>query len=352
VGPRPLAHPTPGSGRRVSAPWVVRLPTWLGDTVMALPTIRAIARHTDAPLVLWGRPVFRELLAFTELRFDYLPYRRRRGVGGISDAVRACGDLRARGAQAAVLLPNAFEPALLTRAAGIPRRIGYGTDGRARLLSDAVPEPLPRHTVHETDRFAYLAEHIGAAVDATGDQLIVPNAELEERAAQVLPAGGQYLGIAAGSANTPAKRWAPTGFAELIGRAHREWDAEAVLLGSEADRPINDEIGARVDTPTLDLSGSGLADLMAALLRCRVVVSNDSGAAHLAAALGRPTVVLFGPTDPQRTLPRGPRVVPLSAGSFCAPCNYGDCPLDNRCMHDLTAAMVLEKCAPFWQRHA
>ncbi len=332
----------------MTAPWVVRLPTWLGDTVMALPTLRGVARATGARLVLWGPPAFDELLSHTELRFDYLPYRRRPGVAGVNDAIHAVAELRSRDAAAALLLPNAFEPALLARIAGIPRRIGYPTDGRGALLSDAVPEPEPYPTVHEADRFARLGEYVGGGAPVAADASLAPTEALRRRALELLPPG-DYLGIVAGSANTPAKRWSTTAYAALAELAQQRWDAGVLLLGSDADRATNAAIGNTARVESIDLSGCSLSDLMAALLRCRVVVSNDTGPAHLAAALGRPTVVLFGPTDPRRSAPRGNHVAALSRGDFCQPCGYRDCPLDERCLLDLAATTVLEAAEVLWQ---
>lgn len=335
----------------MTAPWVVRLPTWLGDTVMALPALRAVARATEAPPVFWGPPAFDELLSHTELQFDYLPYRRRPGGGGISDALHAVSELRSRHAAAALLLPNAFEPALLARLAGIPRRIGYPTDGRGPLLSEAVTEAVPRHAVHEADRFTRLGEYAGGAVALPEDTLLAPTAALRRRSLELLPPG-DHLGIVAGSANGPARRWPVKAYAELAELAHQRWGTGVALLGSDADRATNAAIGNTANVDAIDLSGCSLSDLMAALLRCRIVVSNDTGAAHLAAALGRPTVVLFGPTNPRRSGPRGSHVLALSRGDFCQPCGYRSCPLDHRCLQDLSAAAVLEAAEPFWQRDA
>lgn len=332
----------------MSAPWLVRLPNWLGDTVMTLPTVRALARIADGPLLLWGPPGHADVWALSGLDFDYLPYPRRRGLRGFSDAIHACAELRHREPGLALLVTNAFEPALLTAAALVPRRVGFATDGRSALLTDLVPEPHPRHAVHEAERFAAPARHLGADVDLTADAGLNVSDALRERAAALLPPGDRYLGLAAGSANTPFKRWPERSWAELARAAHDAWGAVPVLLGSNADRPVNEEIAARAGVETIDLSGCCLTDLAASLLRCRVVVSNDSGAAHLSAALDRPTAVVFGPTDPARSLPLGARVTAVTTPAFCRPCGFGYCPFDHRCMNDLSAAAVLDAAARWW----
>ncbi|MGD8328915.1 MAG: glycosyltransferase family 9 protein [Acidobacteriota bacterium] len=332
----------------MSAPWVVRLPNWLGDTVMTLPTVRALARIADGPLLLWGPPGHAEVWALSGLDFDYLPYPRRRGLRGVSDAIHACAQLRHREPALALLVTNAFEPALLTAAALVPRRIGFATDGRGALLTDLVPEPYPRHAVHEAERFAAPARHLGAEIDLVADAGLIASDALRARATAVLPPGNRYLGLAAGSANTPFKRWPVAAWAELARTAHDAWGAVPVLLGSNADRPVNEELAALTGVELMDLSGCDLTDLAASLLRCRVVVSNDSGAAHLAAALDRPTVVVFGPTDPARSLPLGTRVAAVTAPTFCRPCGFGYCPFDHRCMNDLSAGAVFDVVARWW----
>lgn len=333
--------------------WAVRLPNWLGDTIMALPTLRAVAA-IGAPPLLWGPPHLEEALRLTDLEFDYIPYRRRRGAAGLGDALHGCTELLHHAPRAMLLLPNAFEPALLAWAARISRRTGYATDGRGPLLNDVVPEPTaPRHTVHEAARFGHLARHLGVDVDLDDGARIEPQRELRARAERHLPAGGAYLGIAAGSANTPAKRWPPERFAELAQRAQQQLGAAVVVVGGSGDRAVNAEITTALearDRPAAhDDTGSRLTDLIATLLRCRVVVSNDNGAAHVAAALGRPTVVIFGPTDPQRSAPLGRDLRLLTAGSFCQPCGYRRCPLDHRCMIDLAVDRVFEAVAELWE---
>ena len=333
----------------MSVDWVVRLPSWLGDTIMALPTLRALARGSNGRLVLWGAAPYGELLASFGMEFDFVPYRRRRSIAGISDAIGTVAALRRERLDAALLLPHAFEAALLTALAGIPRRVGYATDGRARLLSEAIAPPHPGTTRHAADHYAALLEHVGVAAPRPDDQTLEPSPDIERRGRGLLPENVEYIGLVPGSANAPAKRWGSESFASLATYAAGQWDARPVLLGSESDRRTINAVRGSTDAATTDLAGCGIVDLAAAMLRCRVVVSNDTGAAHLAAALGRPTIVLFGPTDPARSCPRGRQVTAFSAGSYCQPCEAEECPLDHRCMTHLTPSAVIEGLAPIWE---
>ena len=119
---------------RMTGEWVVRLPTWLGDTIMAMPTLRRLAVAVTDRLTLWGPGQIQPLLAELGLRTRYVPYRRRSGLAGLRDARRVISELRQLDLDAALLLPNAFEAALIPAIARIPRRVGYATDGRGWLL--------------------------------------------------------------------------------------------------------------------------------------------------------------------------------------------------------------------------
>ena len=332
---------------QVNCTWVVRLPTWLGDTLMALPVLRVIQRSCERT-VLWGPSPYLELLAASGVPSNYLPYRRRCGVAGVSDAIHAVADMRLFRADAILLLPNSFESALLATIAGIPRRVGYPTDGRELLLTDVVSEIRPKHMVHEADRFARLAEHAGfVAAGPNDDRLRI--SEPDNHVTEILLPSNTYVGIFAGSANDPAKRWPVASFAHLIDLLHQEWGIHPVLFGSNADRSVNDAIIAACKTEVANLSGISLTNLASALMKCRMIVSNDTGGAHLSAALGRPTAVVYGPTDPARSCPRGDHVLELSTQRFCQPCGYDECPLDHACMVKLSPDRVLTKLEGFWR---
>lgn len=333
--------------------WVVRLPTWLGDTVMAVPTIRAIARSAPDRLTLWGPEPNARLLAATGVGASVLPYRRRTGARALRDMAAGIGSLARLGARGVVLLPNAFEPALLAYLAGVPRRIGYATQGRAFLLTDPVEPPDPARPVHEAERFAGLLPALHVERPAADDFRLRVPPDLDRRIREHVGNGEPLLGIVPGSANSPAKRWPPEAFATLVDRARAELGARPVLLGSAADAPVARRIRESASAGCLDLAGrTDVLELAGVLAQCRAVVSNDTGAAHLAAALSRPTVVLYGPTDPRRTRPLGPTVKVVGIGAFCQPCEAARCPIDHRCMRGLTADLVIGALAPLWDAAA
>jgi heptosyltransferase-2 len=321
---------------------IVRLPNWLGDTVMAVPAIRALRAHwPDARLILAGP--WASLLAGQELADVVVDYPRRwAGRLRTADAVRS---LRA---EVAVLLPNSIEAALAAQYWGARRLIGFATGGRSWLLTEAVPLPSPRR--HQVDEYLLLAERVGALPLEGTPKLAAPDTGSEQRRwaralLQEAPCGspaedGGRIGLHLGAAHGPSKRWPRERMVEFC-RALAERGARAVLLGEPSEEGEAREV-ARL-APALNLVGRDRPELLPALLaELGVLVSGDTGVSHLAAALGTPVVTLFGPTDPDLTAPRGPaRVVRWPVP--CAPCFYRTCPIDHPCLMGVQAAVVVEE---------
>jgi len=328
--------------------WIVRLPTWLGDTAMAVPTVRALGREVD-DLTLWGPPAICRLLQATGIAHRWLPWRRKVGAAKTLVPLRAARLLAATDADGVLLLPNAFEPALSSRLAGIRRRVGYATDGRSWLLTDPVPVPDPVVPLHDADRYSRLLLAINVPAPHPEDVLLeIPRAVIDGIRRQ-LGSSAPLLGLVPGSANGPAKRWPASHFAQLADAAVARWGAQPVILGGPADNEIAASVQAAATTRCLNLVGrTDLEQLASVLQLCRAVVSNDTGPAHLAAALSTPTLVLFGPTDPQRTRPRGPRVRIAGIRAFCQPCMLATCPLDRRCMTGVLPDLVMSALEPLW----
>ena len=318
----------------------VRLPNWLGDTVMAVPALRALrAAWGDGRILLAGP--WAPLLAGQGLADVLVVYPR--GWGG---RLRAADEVRKFGAGTAVLLPNSLEAALAAVYWGARRRIGYGGGGRSALLSDRVPPPRPR--LHQVDEYASLVGRLDAPVTERAPRLRPPDTGAPERLrARALleevgarrgrgPLVGVHLGAAFGS----AKVWAPERAVEFC-RTLRDGGGSPVLLGAAGDAPGVEAVRAAARAPSL--VGRDRPELLPALLtELDALVAGDTGVAHLAAALGTPVVALFGPTDPALSAPRGP-VALLSHPVPCAPCFYRTCPIDHPCMRLLAAERVRER---------
>lgn len=319
---------------------IVRLPNWLGDTVMAVPALRALrARLAAARLALVGP--WASLLAGQGLGDVLVSYSR-----SWSGRLRAADAARVLSADIALLLPNSFEAALAAWYWGARRRIGFATSGRGWLLSDALPLPAPR--LHQVDEYLCLLKPLGVPVAAREPRLAPPPQDADERRsvrallaqAGVGPGQGPIIGIHLGATFGPSKLWPSDRIAELCTRLAQDGDTP-VLLGTADDVPLAEAVGRRVTVASL--TGRDHPGLLPALLaELDALVCGDTGVGHLAAALGTPVVTLFGPTDPRLTAPRGPGEV-VRHPTPCAPCFYRVCPIEHPCMRGITAAVVRDR---------
>jgi heptosyltransferase-2 len=274
-------------------------PNWIGDSVMSLPVLRAIRRAHPGDRLAVVAPGGPAAVYQAEGSAGTILIR----SGLLADAAR----LRREHFEEAWLLPNSWRSAVAPLLARIPARIGYATDGRKMLLTHSVAEMgRSRHQLRDYD--ALLISR-GVEPDLEPPRLAVP-AAASDRAGRALESAGlrgeaPVALLAPGSAGMPAKRWPAERYAELGNRLGAEGLACAAVVG-----PSEREIAAAVSggtRPALPILGLDLdpVELAALLARARVVVANDSGPMHLAAAVGTPVVGLFGPTDPARTGPAG-----------------------------------------------
>jgi len=312
---------------------VIRAPNWLGDAVMALPAMAAVRRaHPGKTVILAARasiaPLFQEITPAAPDEILSV------------DAEREADQLRALRADAIVLLPNSFGSAWTAKRAGIGERWGYRASGRGLLLTRGVPRPRGR--VHQVEYYAALARGLGfEAPEGERPALSASPASLE-RADRVLASSPVASGLsrktpfvvfAPGAAYGHAKRWPPDRVARVIARLSAQ-GLTAVLVGARDDRDTGRAIESTLpaDARVVNLIGrTSLGELVGVIARAAAFVSNDSGAMHIAAALGVPLTAIFGPTDERVTAPAGEADV-IVRDVFCRPCMLRECPIDHRCM--------------------
>jgi heptosyltransferase-2 len=253
----------------------------------------------------------------------------------------------------AVLFQNAFEAAFLTWLAGIPRRYGYATDGRMFFLTDPVAVPDRGSLTHQVAYYWNLLKPLGLAGEPPAPALSVSADEaraLDERLATAgIGSSDIVIGINPGSTYGGAKRWLPERFAEvaqrLVGRLRQDEGSEVavMILGAKGEESLGNSIAARIGARSAVLSGTTtIRELMAASKRCRLLLTNDTGPMHLAAAFGVPVVAVFGPTDWRTTAPYGQEQAVVREPVDCAPCLLRECPIDHRCMTRVSAQRVFE----------
>ena len=312
---------------------LVYAPNWVGDTVMALPVIEALAAA--------GRQV--EVLAKPHLvpLLNLAP--------GVADTVEA-GEpvatverLARRKFDEAVLLPNSFRAAWLTRRAGIPRRWGYPGGFRRPLLAPAVARGTGAR--HQVADYGELLTAMEVPAPENWEPRLPLDATRRARGRELLaragidPDGGPIVGLFAGAEFGPSKQWPRERF-EDVARAlrRRRSDLQITLLAGPKEVwlavRLHEETGKIHPVVGTDLD---LADLAAALAAHQALLTNDSGPMHLAAAVGVRCAALFGPTDPSRTAPVGEGHRVLTVDRWCAPCFRRRCPLvHHRCMTELS----------------
>ncbi len=336
---------------------LIRATNWVGDAIMALPALRAVRkRFPDAEIAIVARPYVADIYRDQEICDQLIPYDPNGLHAGFSGRERLASKLQAQKFDVALLLQNAFDAAWLAWRANIPERIGYARDGRSLLLTKAVALPhrgeIPAH-----EKFYYLEllRRVGwldSVQDETFIALGVPE-EKRQRADEFLRKSGVRQGslriaVGAGASYGSAKCWPPSKFAEVASRLQSEADAEVILFGTAAEASVSAAISAEMRRPPIDLTAkTAIADLPALLSQCDLFIGNDSGAMHVAAAVGLPIVAVFGPTDPEGTAPVPPRCSIAQQKPYCSPCFLRRCPTDHRCMTAITVDMV-EAAAGTW----
>ena len=357
---------------------LVRGVNWLGDAVMTTPALQRLREARPQARItllthekladLWrGHPSLDATITFAAGESVFAAARR----------------LRAEQFDAALLFPNSPRAALEVFFARIPRRIGFARNGRSLLLTDAVPPRAesvtmrkrgaaeiqrriaahaPRETfpsaAHHTRDYLRLAGVLGASETPVAPLLHVSDDDAAAfRQRFGLSGDAPLFGLNAGAEYGAAKRWPRERFIEAALRLHAETNCHWLLFGGRTDRELTDEIACAL-TPVLgagrvtNVTGeTSLGELCAGLKACALVLTNDTGPMHVAAAVGTPVIVPFGSTSPELTGPACPANVPhqlLVGHAPCAPCFQRECPVDFRCMKNISVEQVVAAARRAW----
>ncbi len=317
---------------------LIRGTNWIGDAVMTLPAIAAIRKtFPEARITIlvkpWVADIFRLCPDIDEIMLFQSPGPHE----GLAGKWQIARDIRKKQFDAAILLQNAIEAAIIAFLAGIPVRAGYNSDGRGLLLTHSVQRTKALREVHQTDYYLEMVKALGCR--PAGREAVLTLGKDDELLAGELLAGyglqdsRLLVGMAPGATYGPAKKWFPERFSSVADKLVDGFSAQIILFGSSEDNDTAATVQARAKYPMFDLTGkTGLKEAMALMARCRLFISNDSGLMHVAAALGVPTIAIFGSTNPATTSPPGRHNIIIHKNVACSPCLKTDCPTDFRCM--------------------
>jgi heptosyltransferase-2 len=253
--------------------------------------------------------------------------------------------LKGKKFDAAILLQNAIEAAIIVLAAGIPLRAGYDSDARGLLLTHRVHCTEEIRKVHQIDYYLEMVKALGCVpVDREMhlESKINP-LDVQDILRKFIPETKKtVIGIAPGATYGPAKRWFPDRFAAVADKLNEHFSSQGIILGGKADWEVAQEVQKLARTKLINLAGkTTLREAIYLIFQCRLFISNDSGLMHIAGALNIPTIALFGSTNPVTTAPAGNQSVIVRREVSCSPCLKETCPTDFRCMRLISVEDVL-----------
>jgi len=323
---------------------LIRGTNWIGDAVMTLPAVASVrAAYPRAHLAILAKPPVDDIYRMFSAADEIIPYENK--FDNPLGVFRLAWQLRRKKFDAAILLQNAIEAAIIARTAGISVRAGYNSDGRGFLLTHAVRRRAEIFKVHQIDYYLEMVKALGCAnVDrAMHLETRISPAIAKDVLRKYLPDNSRCLiGIAPGATYGPAKRWLTERFAAAGDCLGRDLNAQVVLFGGKADWETAEQVRKQAHTGMINLAGlASLTESVYLISQCRLFLSNDSGLMHVAGALNIPTVAVFGSTNPVTTSPPGEKTILVRKDVPCSPCLKKTCPTDFRCMMLITVEDVV-----------
>jgi lipopolysaccharide heptosyltransferase II len=334
---------------------LIRGTNWVGDSVMAIPALREIRRiFKRAHISLLVRPWVRDVYSAVDFVDSVLVYDKDGVHHGLGGGRRLISDLRRHGYDGAILLQNAMEAAIIAFCAGIPCRIGYARDGRGVLLTHPAAINPELHKLHQAYYYLGILYSVGLLTERPWEPGCNPIAvEIGVRdedlgaARQLLrdcgiERGRLLVGLNPGAYYGGAKRWLSDRYAAVADSLAERFRAQVLIFGSSGERDIANEIASAMKfQPVIFAGRTTLGQLMGLIKECGLLITNDSGPMHLAAALGVSQIAIFGSTSEIATGPLSPKAEVIKHPVECSPCFLRECPIDFPCMKGITVERVL-----------
>jgi heptosyltransferase-2 len=314
---------------------LIRGTNWIGDAILTLPamaSIRATYPHAHIAVLVksWVADIYKLFSDVNEIIIYENKYDTPAGV------FRLASQLKKRNFDAAILLQNAIEAAIIAFVARIPLRAGYDSDARGLLLTHSVKRTKEIRKVHQIDYYLEMVKALGC-VSVDSEMRLEARINLQNArniVQKYIPDTNKaIIGIAPGATYGPAKRWLPERFAAVADKLSDSFPMQGIVLGGKADLETAEEVRDAARTKLINLAGkTNLREAIHLISQCHLFISNDSGLMHIAGALNIPTVAIFGSTNPITTSPTGNRTTIVHQNIDCSPCLEETCPTDFSCM--------------------
>jgi heptosyltransferase II len=324
---------------------LIRGTNWIGDAIMTLPAVASIrATYPKSHIAMLAKPWVADIYRLFSDLDEILIYESK--FDNPTGVLRLSQTLKEKKFDAAILLQNAIEAAIIALLARIPMRAGFDSDARGLLLTHHVPCTNEIKKVHQIDYYLEMVKTLGC-FPVTRElhmetKINIPEARNVLR--KFIPDEKKtIIGIAPGATYGPAKKWLPERFAAVADRLSKDFSAQIIMMGGKADGETAQEVQKSANVEFINLCGKTTVwEAVYLISQCRLFISNDSGLMHVAGALNIPTVAIFGSTNPVTTAPAGNKSVIVRKAVPCSPCLKKTCPSDFRCMKLVSMEDVLQ----------
>ncbi|MBN1475014.1 MAG: lipopolysaccharide heptosyltransferase II [Syntrophaceae bacterium] len=332
---------------------LIRGTNWIGDAVLTLPAIASVrAAYPESRISILAKPVVADIYKLFAQVDEIIIYKKQ--FDNPLGVFRLARVLYKKRFDAAILLQNAIEAAIMTFAARIKLRAGYNSDGRGLLLTHSVKRTSEVKEIHQVGYYLEMAKALGCP--PVGQEMNLQSKINRVTAQNILrefiPGAKKIIiGIAPGATYGPAKRWLPDRFAAVADKLKNIFDCQIILLGGRDDWKTAEEVKRWAGADLINIAGkTTVREAVYLISQCSLFISNDSGLMHIAGALNIPTVAIFGSTNPVTTSPVGEKIIIVRKEVSCSPCLKETCPTDFRCMNLITVDDVLSAAQKIMKR--
>ncbi len=327
---------------------IVRMPNWIGDLVMATPVLSDLRKaFPKAHITAMCRTPISDLLREDQDIDELFCFSKANRFGRRSDNKDIIEKLKRGKYDLGVLLTHSFSSAWWFWLGNVKRRLGYRGNGRGFLLTDKIALPKSVHEQHLVETYKMILDPLGIPVSETKPRIYLTSKEIADAKTLLKQLGitpeHALVGINPGAAYGSAKCWLPERFREVTKRLLKLDNVRIIYFGDQPSMPLVKEICQDLPSPVINLAGlTSLRELAALIKCCKIVLTNDSGPMHIAAAVGTPLVALFGSTNETATGPYKAGTV-INKHVSCSPCYRRECPIDFRCMKRIETDEVYDE---------